>query len=65
MTDTVSSETLYAALLGQGPHVSSTTLYAAILSARIDVSSQTLYVAMLDPLAGGSARRRQMSVVMM
>lgn len=62
MTDSVSSETLYAALVGQGPQVSSQTLYAALTSARIDVSSQTLYAALIDPLAGtgGGARRRQL-----
>ncbi len=63
MTDTVSSQSLYAALVGDKLLVSSQTLYAALTSARLDVSSQTLYAALIDPLAGTGggavARRRQ------
>lgn len=47
MTDTVASESLYAALVSSGAAVSSESLYAAMITAGAYVTEQTAYVAIV------------------
>ncbi len=61
MTDTVASQTVYAALRGQGLLVASQTTYVALRTDRVDVASQTVYVALRNTAT--SSRRRALTSV--
>lgn len=62
MTNTVASQTAYAALIDQGLKVTAQTAYATMLAREIEIASQTAYVALLPDPAPSSGRRRMLVV---